>query len=463
MSSRDFEAEALISEARRYVYAVHGTQSFHRRRNASRHVELSARAGGRPIQPSFAEMVDPENLLRVYRARRSFAGAAPGLDELTWDNFSIREAGRAFRTLSQMIQNRTYLPQPPRPVDIPKPDGDYRRLLLRSILDRTISAAVLERISPLGEALFLPGLMAYRRNRSVHLTIALLATWIERYGRFVVAQADIRKAFDNVPIRDAVLDYQHLVADADLRWLIGTILRGHEGEARTIGIDQGDPLSPFALNLRLHAATDLSLQRAADTGGPLWLRFADNYLLLCQSDTEGRESISRLANLLRGAGLELKATSIHITDLRREGAWTEVLGFSLSLGAARRVEVAMGTQALRGLRDALELAHLEAEPSLAAEAVLIGWLRAVGPALGDVGRSEQVLRMATVEAARCEHRELRLDRSRQATQDARTSWHMALNHVRHSELPFPPQLISPVVASSATRLASQSRPESPPF
>ena len=263
--------------------------------------------------------------------------------------------------------------------------------------------------------------MAYRPERSVCQTIAQLIDWIESGNRPVIAQADVRKAFDNVPIADALLDYQHMLAHGDLCWLVEAILRGHDGSARTIGIDQGDPLSPLTLNMRLHAATDLSLQRAAESGGPLWLRYADNYLLACRSVTEGRESIARLAELLQRAGLTLKANSIDVTDLRRSGTQTEVLGYSLQLGADG-VNVGLGHSAITSIRDALELAHLEPEPSATAEAVIQGWLRAAGPIFGDVESNEQVLSMLLREAEAREHRELAVDGLREAVESAQRRW-----------------------------------------
>lgn len=402
-SSGNFDAHALVNENRQYVFAAHGRrrwpQSDHTlnsRSNRSRRERPRAEVHHgqvqpiEPEQPCCAKIIDPETLLNVFRVRGQFAGAAPGLDELRWDDLSITEAGRSFRALSQMIRQRSYLPHPPRPVNIPKPDGDFRTLLLRSILDRTISAAILGAIQPLGEAIFLPGSMAYRPKRNVHRLIARLIDWIERGNRPVIAQADIRRAFDNVPSADAVADYDNLIADTDLRWLIEAILRGHEGPARTVGIDQGDPLSPFTLNMRLHAATDLPLERAAESGGPLWLRYADNYLLACQTVTEGSESIARLTDLLQPAGFTLKPGSIDITDLRRNGARTTVLGLELRL-EEDGVIVGVGSGAIKSLRDALELAHLKPDPVAVANAAAWGWFESAGPALGDVERRDRLV------------------------------------------------------------------------
>lgn len=440
MSSSDtFDAAVLITSARRYVFSVHGQRRWPRRHRPTRPVPqpnlfapweesdddecfpLGSLENEQPRQPTCAEIIHPENLLRVYQERSKVAGPAPGLDELSWGHLSVPEAGAVFRHLSRMIRERRYRPQEPRPVEIPKSDGDTRTLLLRSILDRTVSAAVLEKVAPLGEHIFLPGSIAYRPLRSIYQALARMITWIEQANRPVVSQADIRKAFDNVRIADVLIDYQRLVTDTDLLWLIEAILRGYEGIERVTKIDQGDPLSPFSLNMRLHAATDLSLQQAADTGGPLWLRYADNYLLACQSVTEGREGLARLDALVSGADFTIKPVSISTVDLRRTGARTEVLGFSLTLGVSG-VNVELGSRAIRSLQEALELAHLEADPGTTAQAVILGWLKAAGPTFGDVERREQTIHMVLRETESRGFHEIKVDALREAVERAYQRW-----------------------------------------
>jgi len=103
-------------------------------------------------------------------------------------------------------------------------------------------------------------------------------------------------------VDDVLADHRLYVQDSGLLQLIDSVLRGGD-PGRMVGIAQGCPYSPLALNVRLHHAHDLGMQRA---GPPLWLRYADNLTYSCQSVPEGKQMRERARSLLEQAGLNLK-------------------------------------------------------------------------------------------------------------------------------------------------------------
>ena len=151
------------------------------------------------------------------------------------------------------------------------------------------------------------------------------------------------------------------------------------------------------------------------------MRYADNYLLACQSVTEGRESIARLTDLLQPAGFTLKPSSVDITDLRRSGARTTVLGLELRL-EEDGVIVGVGSGAIESLRDALELAHLKPDPMAVANAAAWGWFGAAGPALGDVERRDRLVRMVLREMDTRGHCEVNEKALLDAAEGAWNTW-----------------------------------------
>jgi len=99
----------------------------------------------------------------------------------------------------------------------------------------------------------------FRPGRSAWGMLSHLLVTIEQTDRWVLAMEDVRQAFDNVPV-SATIDANYAllsdmanlpIADHDMSQLIGladVTLRGADVQ-RTIGIDQGGPYSPTALNV----------------------------------------------------------------------------------------------------------------------------------------------------------------------------------------------------------------------
>jgi hypothetical protein len=107
-----------------------------------------------------------------------------------------------------------------------------------------------------------------------------------RHNAWTIVIDDIRRAFDNVRIDVAMTAHRRFIQDAELLNLIETILRGHNGPGREIGIDQGGAYSPTALNVTLDATLDKPLFNERLRRG---LRYADNIALIGLSLTECRD------------------------------------------------------------------------------------------------------------------------------------------------------------------------------
>ena len=97
---------------------------------------------------------------------------------------------------------------------------------------------------------------------------------------------DVKKAFDFVPIAPLMETFAEHIVDESLLQLVETVLRGGEDRDRAVGIPQGSPLSPLALNVYLHHAHDLPLE--ADVTFPPFFRYADNLVYLCEGVPEGQ-------------------------------------------------------------------------------------------------------------------------------------------------------------------------------
>jgi hypothetical protein len=225
--------------------------------------------------------------------------------------------------------------------------------------------------------------------------LAQLERTMIEHNRWVLATDDIHHAFDSVVIEDVLADHRRHLDQPAIIALVDSVLRGHEGQARKVGIDQGGAYSPTALNARLHFAHDLDFDRDHH---PFWYRYADNLVYLCQDVSEGEKMMEKARGLLVKAGFTLKGEDGPPTDLR-QGNSVQLLGFTLSLHPQEgHLVLEIGKDAWSGLEQALERAHAEDNPPDTALAVIRGWINAYGPAFEGRWMStipQQVLDTAT--------------------------------------------------------------------
>lgn len=142
------------------------------------------------------------------------------------------------------------------PSPSPRKEGS-RTLQLANIPDRVVSASLNTAMTPFWESVFLPRSFGFRPQLSSWHLLAQLHADIVTTGRSVIAVDDIKKAFNNVPIANALAYHERHIENPSLLALINVVLRGSEGESRLIGLDQGSAYSPTALNVLLHHAHDL--------------------------------------------------------------------------------------------------------------------------------------------------------------------------------------------------------------
>jgi hypothetical protein len=383
-----------------------------------------------PGGPTLAGVADPECLIATFHAMKAEAGRAPGPDRVTFEGLGPSEAASLLRAVSRAILDGSYGPGPSRKVPIPKPGGGHRTLSIRNLIDRVVSKAIYRALLPVFERLFLDGSHGFRPGRSPLTLLAALEAMMVQTGRTVLAQDDVKKAFDFVVITDVMEDLREHIEDRGLLTLIEAVVRGGEDRGRAVGVAQGDALSPLLLNLRLHnvhdvpmtgavdhhdlgtppdgvtirttiddprtRTADLAIPDASPTGAvdrPPWFRYADNICYLTRSETEGTQILDRARRLLGMAGHTLKGADDPPVDLRTGGA--QLLGFTLSL-RDDRLHLGMGVTSWRQLALDLEQVHETEDPPTAARRVVEGWLTCFGAAFESSGASdlERVYRVA---------------------------------------------------------------------
>ncbi len=218
------------------------------------------------------------NLRKAWDYLRVYGGHGAGIDELTYSDFSEGEVSGDIRNVVQRILQRSYQPQPTRLVRIPKGSGRYRELQLQTLVDRTVSKALDSCLKGFWRSR-LP-----RLGQDVHRMYAALYRAIRQHRAYVLAIDDIRNCFPSTPIAPVIDLHRLYIPQPDLIWLVGQIIQCQDGTG--IGLLQGSPYSPVAMELFLHYYFDLQMELLVRRF-PLLLRYVDNIAYLCRNVREG--------------------------------------------------------------------------------------------------------------------------------------------------------------------------------
>lgn len=187
-------------------------------------------------------MVDAANLQRAWKRVKANKGA-PGVDGMTLEEFPTF-AREHWSEIRQALLDGTYRPQPVRRVSIPKPGGRGERLLgIPTTLDRLITQAIQQVLTPIFDPTFSESSYGFRPGRSAHGALRQVQRYIDE-GYRIAVDLDLEKFFDRVNHDVLMSRVAGKVRDKTLLALIGRYLRagvlvGDNIQATALGTPQG--------------------------------------------------------------------------------------------------------------------------------------------------------------------------------------------------------------------------------
>lgn len=252
----------------------------------------------------FAVMTDRRTLAVAWRKVRRTVG--PASREPDMARFATFTSLR-LRCLSRALRNGSYEPGPLRRLSVSKPDGSRRHLAIPAVADRVAQTAAAATLGAFLDAGFSGASFAYRPGRSVAQAVQLLRHHA-RQGHVWLVDGDIRAFFDEIPHALLLERLGARVPDPRIRALVERWLTGFSSARR--GLPQGSPMSPLLSNLFLDAFD----RRVEQWPEGRWVRYADDFILLCRDRATAFRLRLRLQDELALHGLKLNAFKTRVTS-----------------------------------------------------------------------------------------------------------------------------------------------------
>lgn len=279
-------------------------------------------------------------MLAAFKRVKRNRGVA-GIDKVSVKMFEANLA-QNLAALMRDLKQGTFEPMPLRRAYIPKADGQLRPLGIPAVRDRVAQEVLRHLLEPIFEGRFHDASFGFRPNRNCHQAVQRVLD-LGRQGYSHVLDADIKGFFDNIPHTVIMSGLAAEVADGNILRLVEKFLRAGVMEQgvfkpTSMGTPQGGVFSPLLANIALDQL-DWQLEEA----GLRLVRYADDFVVLCQSERQAKEARDLVEQVLARLGLQLSAEKTQLTRFKKG---FNFLGFFISSRTVR-----MREQSVRKFKD----------------------------------------------------------------------------------------------------------------
>lgn len=272
-----------------------------------------------------------ENLQSALKTVVKNQGAA-GVDGKKAEEYLLESPQRLLQ-VQAWLKAGQYTPKPVKRVWIPKLGSkELRPLGVPTVEDRVVQTAVRNVIEPIFENIFAEHSYGFRPRRGAKDALRRVDQLLEA-GNVWVVDADLKGYFDSIPqdqLMEAVAGH---IADGPILDLIQRFLRqgvmesGKGWQPTERGTPQGAVISPLLANVYLNP-----LDHQMAKAGREMVRYADDFVIMCQNETEAQEVLEQLRQWVDKAGLILHPTKTRIVDASQKGGF-DFLGYHFERGS----------------------------------------------------------------------------------------------------------------------------------
>jgi RNA-directed DNA polymerase len=250
--------------------------------------------------------------------------AAPGVDRLMWKDYEA-DLERNLEDLHNRVQSGAYRVRPSRRVYMPKPDGRQRPLAVAALEDKIVQRAVVALLNAIYEEDFLGISYGFRPGRSTHDALDALCVGIHSKKVSFILDADIRSFFDEINQQWLIRFLEHRIGDRRIirliqKWLKAGVMEGGVVTVSDRGTGQGSVISPLLANIYLHYTLDLwalRWRRREATGDMIFVRYADDFIIGFQHESDARRFLDEMRERLGKFALTLHPEKTRLIEFGR--------------------------------------------------------------------------------------------------------------------------------------------------
>jgi RNA-directed DNA polymerase len=234
--------------------------------------------------------------------------------------------------LQEQLRSGQYQPQPAQRVWIPKLGSkELRPLGIPPVENRVVEMALRQVIEPIFEHTFAEHSYGFRPGHGAKDALRRVQHLL-RQGKEWVVDADIKGYFDNIPQDKLLARVAEQISDGVVLELIQRFLRqgvmesGKGWQPTEAGTPQGAVISPLLANIYLNPLDHLMAQ-----GGHQMVRYADDFVILCESLEAAQQVLEAVRQWMSQAGLTLHPTKTRIVNASVRGGF-DFLGYHFERG-----------------------------------------------------------------------------------------------------------------------------------
>lgn len=271
----------------------------------------------------------PKTLRLAWDKVKRNRGAA-GVDGQSIKKFEAN-ADNYLMELKEALEKGQYHPAAVKRVDIPKGDGKTRPLGIPTVKDRVVQTAVKMVVEPIFEHHFLPSSYGFRPGLGCKDALRAVDRLLKQ-GYTHVVDADIQGYFDNIPHERLMARVEEKISDGRLlglirSWLKQDVIQEMERWTPTKGTPQGAVISPLLANIYLHPLDERLKAKGYES-----VRYADDFVVLCQSPEDAAAALQDVQEWMAENGLTLHPDKTHVGNCMNRGEGFEFLGYRFERG-----------------------------------------------------------------------------------------------------------------------------------
>lgn len=258
-------------------------------------------------------------------------GGSAGIDRQSVGEMQ-RHREKEIGDLQRELREQKYRPRAVKRVWIEKLGSKEKRPLgVPAVRDRVMQGALRHVIEPIFERNFAPQSYGFRPGRGSKGALRRVEELLKS-GHGWVVDADLKSYFDTIPQDRLMERVGRKIADGRVLRLIETMLKSGVMDSlkgwqpTESGTPQGAVISPLLSNIYLDPLDWLMAGEGYEM-----VRYADDFIILCQSETQAQVALEKVREWVSREGLTLHPEKTRIVEASQPGGF-DFLGYHFERG-----------------------------------------------------------------------------------------------------------------------------------